>query len=62
MKLIETMNQNNYTSSSKTRYDFSKDLLITQEFDELIIRDLDDYVTYANSIFKKGELTIENRG
>ena len=32
----------------------------TQDFDGMIIADLSSYVDYANALFKKGELTIDN--
>lgn len=63
MKLIERMNQTNYGATQKrTRQEFAQDLLTSQEFDALIIRDLDAYITYANTRVQKGDLTADNRG
>ena len=61
MKLVDKMSQNSYTSGKITRQDFARDLVVTQEFDGLIVSDLDAYITHANALFKKGELTQENQ-
>ena len=60
MKLVDKMSQSSYTAGKVTRQDFARDLVVTQEFDGMIVSDLDAYITHANSLFKKGELTADN--
>jgi len=60
LKLIEKMNCSSYAAQQRTRQDFAEALVETQDFDALIVADLSSYVEYANSLAKKGELTVEN--
>jgi len=60
MKLIEKMSQSSYPAGKRTRQDFARDLVETQDFVGMIIEDLDAYIDFANTMVNKGELTAEN--
>lgn len=53
------MNFSNY-NGKRTRTDFSKDLIETQDFVGMIIDDLGRYVDYSNRLVEGGMLTKEN--
>ena len=61
VKLIERMTQGAYGATRRTRQDFAHDLIETQEVDELLIRDLESYMAFANGLVAKGELRDDNR-
>lgn len=59
MKLIQKMNYSNY-NGKKTRADFARDLIETQDFVGMIIEDLSSYVDFSNTLVKRAVLTKEN--
>jgi hypothetical protein len=60
MKLIEKMSQGSYPAGKRTRQDFARDLVETQDFVGVVIEDLDAYIDFANTMVRKGELTADN--
>ena len=58
VKLIQKMNYSSY-QGKRTRADFSKDLLETQDFVNMVITDLDQYIEFSNSLVQKGVLDLE---
>jgi hypothetical protein len=58
-KLISKMSFSSY-NGKKTKNDFAKELIETKDFIWIIIKDLDRYTEYSNSLFKRGALTKEN--
>jgi uncharacterized UPF0160 family protein len=59
MKLIQKMNYSNY-NGKRTRADFARDLIETQDFVGMIIEDLSSYVDFSNTLVKRAVLTKEN--
>jgi hypothetical protein len=60
MNLIDKMSQGSYSAGKKSREDFSREIIEESDFANLIINDLDRYISYANNLAKRGELTAEN--
>jgi hypothetical protein len=55
-KLIEKMNTSQYPAGKRTRKDFLCDLIEHQDFITILIDDMENYITFANSVVEKGDL------
>lgn len=58
-KLISKMSFSSY-NGKKTKNDYARELIETKDFIWVIIKDLERYTEYSNSLFKRGALTREN--